>query len=182
MCSTTDQVGQHGGDDLFFLRTAFGDHQGHGDQGIVGNPFIPVFVIEQLVFVGEAQEYGGGNPFVAIDKAVVFDEEIEQVRSLFLNGRIDVFPVEALHDGIERAMQAFILFLAEYRRVAEFLAHSVDQFHGFFVADRFCLAPRHLADGHPLVVVVIEQVQGRRILGNGLKQDGGFVTGERFAR
>ena len=71
-------------------------------------------------------EHGRRDTLVAVNEAVVLDEEIEQMGGLFLDGGIEVFAIKTLHDGVERAVQALVLFPAEDGGIAEFLPHGVN--------------------------------------------------------
>ena len=51
---------------VLFLGTAFGYHQGEGDEGVVGDAFGAILIVENAVAVEEPQEQCGGNAFVAV--------------------------------------------------------------------------------------------------------------------
>ncbi len=63
---------------IFLFRPALGDHQGQGNQGIVGNTLRPVLIVKNAVAVEKPQEQSGGNTFVAIAERMVLGDKIEQ--------------------------------------------------------------------------------------------------------
>jgi len=53
------------------------------DECVVVNTLAPVFPQQDAGFLQEANKQGGGNPFVAVNKAVVFGDKVKQVRRFF---------------------------------------------------------------------------------------------------
>jgi len=53
------------------------------------------------------------DPFVAIHKRVVLDQEAQQICSFFFDAGIDLLAVEGLHARAERPFQAVVSFQAE---------------------------------------------------------------------
>ena len=51
---------------ILFFGSAFGDHQGQGDQRIVADPFRAVGIVEDAVLFHEPKEQEGGYAFVSI--------------------------------------------------------------------------------------------------------------------
>ena len=49
-----------------FFGAAFGNHQGEGNKGVVGNTLGAVLIIKDAVAIEEPQEQCGGNAFVAV--------------------------------------------------------------------------------------------------------------------
>ena len=80
-----NQVGEHGRNNIFFLRSAFSNHQRHGHQCIISNTLVSYLIEKEFVLFRKAQEHSGGNPFISIHKTVIFHKEIEQVRGLFFS-------------------------------------------------------------------------------------------------
>lgn len=70
---------------VFFFGATFGNHQGEGDEGVVGNTLGAVLIIKDAVAVKEPQEQCGSNAFIAVAEGVVLGNEIQEHGSLFLN-------------------------------------------------------------------------------------------------
>ena len=111
-------------------------------------------------------------------KLVVFHEEIEQMRSLLFKARVNVFPVEALHDRAERALQAGILFTAEQGGSAELLPHLADDAQSLVVFDTDSRRSGELERANPLVVIVVQGVQRPLVVGHHAQQRPRLVRGD----
>lgn len=74
---------------VLFFGAAFGDHEGEGDEGVVGDALGTVLIIQDTVAVEEPEEQCGGNAFVAVAEGVVLSNEIQEHGGLFprLTGR-----------------------------------------------------------------------------------------------
>ena len=66
-----NQIYNHFHHDIFFLGAALGNHQGEGNEGVVGNTLWTIGTIENAVAVEEPQEERGGNAFVAVAERMV---------------------------------------------------------------------------------------------------------------
>lgn len=51
---------------VLFLSAAFGNHEGEGDKGIIGDALGAVLIIKNTIAVEKPEEQCGGNTFVAI--------------------------------------------------------------------------------------------------------------------
>ena len=68
-------------DDEILLRgQAFGDKQGEGDQGVVGDELLHRLAEQGRVQAQVPEEKEGAAALVAVGERVVLDDEIEQVR------------------------------------------------------------------------------------------------------
>ena len=70
---------------VLFLGSAFGDHQGEGDEGVVGNALGAVLIIKDAITVEKPQEQCGGNAFVAVAEGVILGNEIQEHGCLLLD-------------------------------------------------------------------------------------------------
>ena len=70
---------------VFFFGAAFGDHEGEGNEGVVGDALGSVLIIKDAVAIEEPQEQCGGNAFVTVAEGVVLGNEIQEHGCLFLN-------------------------------------------------------------------------------------------------
>ena len=61
---------------VLFFGAAFGDHQGEGHEGVVGDALGAVLIVKDAVAVEEPQKQRGGNAFVAVAKGVVLGNEV----------------------------------------------------------------------------------------------------------
>ena len=59
---------------------------------MIGDALRTVLAEHELVAREEVKEEPGGDALVAIGKAMVLRDEVEQIRRLFLRRRIEVFP------------------------------------------------------------------------------------------
>ena len=70
---------------VLFFGAAFGDHQGEGHEGVVGDALGAVLIVKDAVAVEEPQKQRGGNAFVAVAAGVVFGDEIQEHGRLLLD-------------------------------------------------------------------------------------------------
>jgi len=70
---------------VLFFGTAFGNHQGEGDEGVVGDPLGAIHIIKDAIAVEEPQEQCGGNAFVAVAERVVLGSKIQEHGCLLLD-------------------------------------------------------------------------------------------------
>lgn len=69
---------------VLFFGAAFGNHEGEGYEGVVGDALGAVFIVKDAVAVEEPQEQCGGNAFVAVAEGVILSNEIQEHGCLFL--------------------------------------------------------------------------------------------------
>ena len=101
------------GKQVLFLGAAFGDQEGHGYQGVVGDSFCAVGSVEDGVFFKEPQKQGGGDALVAVYEGVILDQKIDEMCGLFLKGGIEILTSKGLENSLKRTGQAFVAFLTK---------------------------------------------------------------------
>ena len=99
------------------------------------------------------------------------------MRGLLFEAGIDVHAIVGLHHRGERTAQAGVLLAAEKLRATEGRPQLRHNGHGFLVIYAARLAPPHAAKPHPLVIVVIEDVQGAGVIRDHAQQRLGLVGG-----
>ena len=77
------------------------------------NALIASIVKQHFVFVQKIQEDSRCDPLVAIGKAVILGHKIQQIRRLFLQGRICLLPRKGLIDVPNAALKGIVLFVSE---------------------------------------------------------------------
>ena len=171
-----DEVKEDVDKDFLVGGSAFGDHQGHGDEGIVGDALAAIVAVEDVVLFEEPQEKRGGDTLVAIDERMVFDQEIEQVRGLGLDAGIDVAAVECLHDAVQGTGQAAVLFPSKELAGIEVRAQLPDEPPGFVIGDREGRGGGWFGYADSLMVVIIEKIKGPGVVGDYPQECGGFAS------
>ena len=71
-----DQIDYHFDHHVLLIRAALGNHEREGHEGIVGDSFMSVRSIEDVVTIEEPEEKHGCNAFVAIAERVILYHEI----------------------------------------------------------------------------------------------------------
>lgn len=80
-----DQVNDNFDHGVLFFGTAFGNHQGEGDKGVVGDALGAVLIIKDAVAIEEPQKQSGSNAFVAVAEGMVLGNEIQEHGCLLLD-------------------------------------------------------------------------------------------------
>jgi hypothetical protein len=75
-------------DRFLFFRRALRREQGDSDQRVIGEPLRAVFPVKKAIFLHESEKKSGGDAFVPVDEAVIFDDEIEEIRSFVFQTRV----------------------------------------------------------------------------------------------
>ena len=163
---------------VFFFRLALGNHQGQGDEGVVGEAFGAVFAIEDAVVVEEPEEQGGGDAFVSVAEGVVLCDKIQEHGGFLFYAGIELFAAEGLVYLSDAALERVVLLVAEQHGAAKLLAKATNLFHSILVGGVegffFC----GLLDGQALVVVVVERVEGVGVVRHHFEEGIRFVRGE----
>lgn len=98
----------------FFLFDArFSNHDCKCNQGIVGYPFVAVFIVEESVPVQEIEEQSCCDAFVAVTETVVLGDEIKEVGSLLFQRRIDIFADKTLINVTDTSFERIVFFMTE---------------------------------------------------------------------
>ncbi|MGZ3607730.1 MAG: hypothetical protein ACXU9J_07375 [Syntrophales bacterium] len=87
-----DEVYEDTGQEIFLCGFALGDEEGHRDESDIGDALSPVRAVQCLVLFQEPQKEGCADPFVAIHKRVVLDQEVQQICGLFFDTGIYSLP------------------------------------------------------------------------------------------
>jgi hypothetical protein len=132
-------------------------------------------VVQDAVLLHEPEKQRGSNELVSVHKTVILDEKIKEVRGLLLPARIEVFAVECLHHRAQRYAQALIFFPSEQIRSAKFAAQLPDDGHRLIVVNAPGFLRFQAGDGNPLVIVIIQQIEGEGIVRNHAKKRTGLV-------
>ena len=80
---------------------------------MVGDALRAVLAKKQPVALQKIQEQSGGDSLVAVGEAVVFRDEIEQVRRLLLRRWIEVLSAKRLIDRPKRGLERTVFLIAE---------------------------------------------------------------------
>jgi hypothetical protein len=145
---------------------AFGHQQRHGDQGRVGEALAAIGLVEAAVLLQEPEEQGRADALVAVDEGVVLDQEVEEVCRLLGQARVDLLAAGSLVYRGQRTPQAVILLAAEELARSALAAQVLDQAPGLVVGDGQGGCGGRPGRAHPLVVVVVEQIEGIGVVGH----------------
>ena len=67
-----DKIDHHFHHYVFFFGFAFGDHEGEGNEGVVGDALGAVLTVKDAIIIEEPKEQGGCDTFVAIGECEWF--------------------------------------------------------------------------------------------------------------
>ena len=101
-----DKIDDYLDDSFLLFGAALGNKQGQGHQSIVSQAFAAVRAVEDTVHAEEIDKQGCCDPFVAVAEGMVFNDEIEEVCTLFLNAGIELFTTEGLVDRPQGALES----------------------------------------------------------------------------
>ena len=88
-------VEDDGDDGLHLIRAGLRNQDNESHQRGICHA---LFAIDEKCFVAiqKIEENGGGYAFIAIGKAVIFDDEVQETRRFFLQCGVELHPAEAL--------------------------------------------------------------------------------------
>ncbi len=99
-----DEEGDH---QVLLLRVTHRDHQGDRRESVVGDPRDSALVIEHAVSGEEVDEQGRDAALVPVRERVILDDEVQQIRGLVLNRRVELDAPESLVERCDYAAQRF---------------------------------------------------------------------------
>lgn len=154
------------------------DEQCHGDEGCIGDALGSIGPVQGAVLFQKPQKQRGANALVAVHKWVIFNQEVEQIGGLLFDAGIEIPSAEGLHDCPEGAFHAVVLLPSEEIGTAKFFSQAVHHAPGLVVAEGFDRPRRCGAHANTLMVVVVQEIEGKGIIGHDGKQGLGFAAGQ----
>ena len=128
-----DEVDHNFDHHVFLFGAALGNHQGQSNEGVVGNTFGAVGVVEDAVIVEKPQEQRGSNALVAVAERVVLSDQVEQHSGFLLDAGIEILAIKGLINLPDAALERVVLLVAKQCRAAKFGSQQVDLLHGILV-------------------------------------------------
>ena len=69
---------------FLFFRSRLSNHNSQCHQRMISNALLSVFIVKNTVLIQEIEKDSSRNTFVAIAKAMIFGDKIEQIGSFLL--------------------------------------------------------------------------------------------------
>src|ERR1019366_6068082 len=118
--------GDKGNHQTLLRRITHGDHKRESGQRVVGELGLPISVDEEPIACEECDKESCSASLIAIFERVVLHDEIQQIRSFQLYGRVHVMSLETLIESGDGTAQPALGIKAYQNVIGEFGCYAGD--------------------------------------------------------
>src|SRR5574344_344785 len=129
-----DYIDHHFHHDIFLFRTALGNHQCQGYEGVVCYSLSAICGIKDSVLLHEPEKEHGCNTFVAIAEGMVLHYKIKQHGSLFLHRWVEVFASERLINLSYATLEGIIFLIGKPLAATKLLLQGIYGIHCILIS------------------------------------------------